>query len=92
MPSQRSNVVRRGTDVDTPLGLRVTDVYRRHPECFDAEMQKTLATDPDGDALAFDGLTYIQSAEESRSLNDLQSPRSSSRLPACAKADGSSTT
>ncbi|MDH3734366.1 MAG: MBL fold metallo-hydrolase [Gemmatimonadota bacterium] len=60
--------------IDTPLGVRTTEVYRLHPECFDREMVQRLQTDPDGDPLGFDRLTYIKKADESRRLNDLEGP------------------
>ena len=60
--------------IDTPLGVGTTEVYRRHPECYDAEMLRRLESDSDGDPLGFEKLTYIKKAEESRKLNDLKGP------------------
>lgn len=60
--------------IDTPLGVRTTDVYRLHPECFDLEMLRRLENDSDGDPLGFEKLTYIERAEESRRLNNLEGP------------------
>jgi metallo-beta-lactamase family protein len=60
--------------IDTPLGVRSTEVYRMHPECWDREMLRAMDRDADGDPLGFDRLTYITRAEESRRLNDLKGP------------------
>jgi metallo-beta-lactamase family protein len=60
--------------VDTPLGVRTTEVYRIHPECFDREMLHWMESDADGDPLGFERLTYIKKADESRKLNDLDGP------------------
>ncbi|MFQ5747795.1 MAG: MBL fold metallo-hydrolase RNA specificity domain-containing protein [Gemmatimonadota bacterium] len=55
--------------VDSPLAVNVTDVFRRHPECYDEEMLETLRTDSDGDPLGFECLRYIRKVEESKALN-----------------------
>ncbi len=60
--------------IDTPLGVRITDVYRLHPECYDREMSHRAETEADGDPLGFERLTYIEDADASRRLNDLDGP------------------
>jgi metallo-beta-lactamase family protein len=60
--------------VDSPLAINVTEVYSRHPECYDREMLQTIATDSDGDPLGFYRLRYVRSAEESKSLNSRSGP------------------
>ncbi len=60
--------------IDTPLGVRTTEVYRLHPECFDRKMLADMETDSDGDPLGFERLTYIKKADESRKLNSLEGP------------------
>ena len=60
--------------IDTPLGVRATEVYRMHPECWNREMNRALEFDSDRDPLGFERLTYITRAEESRRLNDLEGP------------------
>jgi metallo-beta-lactamase family protein len=58
--------------VDSPLAVNVTAVFRRHPECFDAE---TLQWIHDGeDPFGFKRLQYIREAAESRKLNSLHGP------------------
>ncbi|MCC7117120.1 MAG: MBL fold metallo-hydrolase [Anaerolineales bacterium] len=59
--------------VDSPLAVNATKVFKRHPECFDEETRKFVmeARHP---ALDFKDLTYIQSVEESKALNDRTDP------------------
>ena len=60
--------------VDSPLAVNATEVFRRHPDCFDAETREALRTDPDGDIFNFSKLTYIKDVEESKALNTRQGP------------------
>jgi metallo-beta-lactamase family protein len=59
--------------VDSPLAVNASDVFRRHPECFDVETRQfvELARHP---ALDFKMLTYIRSVEESKALNERKEP------------------
>jgi metallo-beta-lactamase family protein len=58
--------------VDSPLSINATGIMRMHPECFNEEMQQSLKTDHD--PFGFDKLFYIQSAEDSKKLNDRKEP------------------
>jgi len=60
--------------VDSPLAVNVTDVFRKHPEDFDAEAREMIQNDRHGAALGFDHLTYIRSVEESKELNLRKDP------------------
>lgn len=60
--------------VDSPLAVNVTDVFRRHTECFDEEARHMLENDKHRAALGFDTLTYIRSVEESKALNNRHDP------------------
>ncbi|TFH36765.1 MAG: MBL fold metallo-hydrolase [Anaerolineales bacterium] len=60
--------------VDSPLAVNVTDIFREHPECFDAEATAFLHDDPHGAALGFDRLTYTRSVEESKAINAIDGP------------------
>jgi len=60
--------------VDSPLALETTEVFRRHPDCWDPEMVKMLRERNDSDPFGFRMLTYIRSTEESKRLNDLDGP------------------
>lgn len=58
--------------VDSPLAVNVTDVFRRHPECYDADLIKYMETD--SDPFGFARLSYVRDVQESKQLN-------ASRLP-----------
>jgi len=55
--------------VDSPMAKQATDVFRRHPECFDAETRQAFETNH-GEPFGFARLRYISTQDESRSLND----------------------
>jgi len=59
--------------VDSPLAVNTTDVFKRHPECYDADTWDFMENDRHP-ALDFDGLTYIRSVEESKALNLRREP------------------
>jgi metallo-beta-lactamase family protein len=71
---ERHEIPRVPVFVDSPLAVNVTDIFRRHPECFDEEAQRMLKADPHGAALGFDLLTYTRSVEESKAINEIESP------------------
>lgn len=58
--------------VDSPLSVNATTIMRAHPECFNAEILRTMQSDPD--PFGFDNLFYIQKAEDSIKLNDDKRP------------------
>lgn len=58
--------------VDSPLAVNVTEVFRRHPECYDAELLEYMQSDQD--PFGFSRLTYVRDVQESKALN-------ASRLP-----------
>jgi metallo-beta-lactamase family protein len=60
--------------VDSPLAINVTEIFRDHPECFDAEATAFMKSDPHGAALGFDLLNYTRSVEESKAINDVDGP------------------
>jgi metallo-beta-lactamase family protein len=58
--------------VDSPLAVNVTDVFRAHPECFDAETNEYVK---DGrDPFGFKRLVYIRDVNESKKLNHAKGP------------------
>ncbi len=58
--------------IDSPLAVNATEVYMRHPECYD---QETLARLTSGDdPFGFGLVRYVASVEESKGLNDLRRP------------------
>jgi metallo-beta-lactamase family protein len=56
--------------VDSPLALNVTDVFRRHPECFDEGVNAYLRSGED--PFGFKRLVYIRDVNESKKLNDMR--------------------
>ena len=58
--------------VDSPLAVDVTQVFRDHPECYDASLVEYMRTDPN--PFGFARLTYVRDVEDSKRLN-------TSRLP-----------
>jgi metallo-beta-lactamase family protein len=58
--------------VDSPLASNATEVFRKHPECFDQETAALLGKDPDlfGQRSVHD----VQSVEESKQLNSRTEP------------------
>mgnify|MGYP005846413709 CR=1 FL=1 len=59
--------------VDSPLAVNASDIFRKHPECFDAETREFVA-EARHPALDFKMLTYIRSVEESKALNERKDP------------------
>jgi metallo-beta-lactamase family protein len=57
--------------VDSPLATNVTDVFRRHPECFDSETRRIFE---ESDPFNFPGLHYVKDSEESKRLNAQNGP------------------
>jgi metallo-beta-lactamase family protein len=60
--------------VDSPLATRTTEIFRLHPEVYDAEIREFLLTDDDNNPFGFGRLQYTQSVEESKALNNLKVP------------------
>jgi len=58
--------------IDSPLAINVTEVFRLHPECYDADAAAFLADN--GDPFGFGRLRYVRSVEESKELNFLRDP------------------
>jgi metallo-beta-lactamase family protein len=59
--------------VDSPLAVEATKIFQQFSDYFDDEA-KTFARTGQHPALSFAGLTYIQSAEESKALNERHEP------------------
>jgi len=58
--------------VDSPLSVRVTEVFKLHPECFDEETRAFLRRN--GDPFGFENLRYVSDVEESKALNGQEGP------------------
>ncbi len=58
--------------VDSPLAVNATEVFRKHPECYDEEARKYLT---DGaDPFGFHRLQYVRDVSASKALNSLRGP------------------
>jgi metallo-beta-lactamase family protein len=60
--------------VDSPLSVNVTDVFKKHPECFDKETLAILSSPNNNDPFGFARLKYVRTVEESKELNDRPGP------------------
>lgn len=58
--------------VDSPLATAATEIFRRHPECFDGLARALLKAQDE--PLKLPGLRFTRTVEESRSINDLRGP------------------
>jgi metallo-beta-lactamase family protein len=59
--------------VDSPLAVDVTQVFREHDECFDAETL-ALLRDEQGDPFGFRLMHYVRDTAESKELNSKEGP------------------
>lgn len=58
--------------VDSPLTVKLTDVFRLHPDCFDSEARALLLA---GDSpFDFDDLRYVSSVEDSKGIDQRDEP------------------
>jgi metallo-beta-lactamase family protein len=60
--------------VDSPLAVNVSDIFRAHPDCFDADALKFIESQQGREALGFEMLTYVRSVDESKALNGRKDP------------------
>lgn len=58
--------------VDSPLSIKATKIIKSHPECFNNKVKKMLQQDED--VFNFKGLEFIEAAEDSIALNELNEP------------------
>ena len=59
--------------IDSPLAVNATDIFRRHPECFDEEINHMFVNAKD-DPFGFGCLNYVRTVEESMALNTKKGP------------------
>jgi len=58
--------------VDSPLTVKLTSVFRLHPECYDKEARELLVG---GDSpFEFDDLEYVSSVEDSKAIDASEEP------------------
>lgn len=58
--------------VDSPLTVKITDVFKLHPECFDAETRALLRGNDS--PFDFDDLRYIEDVEASKTVSSRAEP------------------
>jgi len=58
--------------LDSPMASDVTEVFRRHRDCFDQETRQLILEG--SSPLGFPGLKLVRAAEESKAINNLKSP------------------
>jgi len=58
--------------IDSPLANKATEVFRRHPECYDEETYKTFSVD--GDPFASRYIHFVSLPEDSKRLNVMKGP------------------
>ncbi len=58
--------------VDSPLTVKITDVFRVHPDCLDREAQRVLLQG--GSPFDFEGLRYVSSVEDSKAIDQSEEP------------------
>ncbi len=58
--------------VDSPLSVNATQIFRMHPECFNGDILKVMQTDPD--PFGFGSLTYVETQDDSKKLNNWNKP------------------
>ncbi|WP_394842377.1 MBL fold metallo-hydrolase [Pendulispora brunnea] len=69
---QKGRIARVPVYVDSPLTVKVTDVFKLHPECFDSE---ALALIGGADSpFDFEGLRYVSDKEDSKALDASSEP------------------
>jgi metallo-beta-lactamase family protein len=58
--------------IDSPLSVNITEVFKLHPDCYDAETAAFL--EEHGSVFGWDRVRMITAREESMRLNDLKGP------------------
>ncbi len=58
--------------IDSPLATRATEVFRKHPECYDEETYRTFVSQEDPFGARY--IRYVSSVEESKQLNMMKGP------------------
>jgi len=59
--------------IDSPLAIKMTAVYQRHPECFNKEAVYLIRSGDD--IFNFPGLKMTATTEESKMINDIPPPK-----------------
>jgi metallo-beta-lactamase family protein len=60
------------TYVDSPLTIKITDVFKLHPECYDTETRELMANNDS--PFDFEDLKYVADKEDSQALSSSKDP------------------
>ncbi len=58
--------------VDSPLSLQATEVFKRHPECFNKKFHDLMMNSHN--PFSMSNINYVGSVDESKAINDFQKP------------------
>ena len=67
----RGTIPRIPVYVDSPLATKLTDVFRRHPDCYGRDAYALLR---DGTPFEFDDLAYVTEVEQSKAIDASPGP------------------
>ena len=56
--------------LDSPMAIRITEVFKRHADLFDKEMMQRLCQG--NSCFSFENLKIVQSVEESKAINNIK--------------------
>ena len=59
--------------VDSPLAIKLTEVYQKYPDYFNKDVSYIIASD--ADLFNFPGLQYMRTSEDSKRINDVPPPK-----------------
>ena len=60
--------------VDSPLAISVSEIFKRHPDCFDNEARAFMEADKHKSIFGFDLLNFTRTVAESKAINDVKGP------------------
>lgn len=58
--------------VDSPLSLQATEVFKRHPECFNKKFHDVMMNDRN--PFSMSNINYVGSVDESKAINEFKKP------------------
>jgi metallo-beta-lactamase family protein len=58
--------------VDSPLTVQITEIFKLHPDCYEADLRETLGRD--GSPFEFPELHYVGAKEESQAIDASDDP------------------
>ena len=59
--------------LDSPLAIRVTELYKKYTDFFNTETKKTIASGDD--IFKFPNLTFTETVDASKEINDVEPPK-----------------